>query len=116
MKTKCKNCNNPFKPSRPSNLYCCKKCKSIFYEKNVRQKRSKKHKLKIQQQRKDEQNSRQNKGVFIYEEIGYIVMNYNIKTLGEISIDLDRTKQSIESKIRLLKKNNILTDNSNLKD
>jgi len=115
MKTNCKNCNKSFKPTRPNNLYCSEKCRSIFYEKNGRKSRSKKHKLKIKQQRLDEQNNRKNKGVFTYEEIGYIVVNYNIKTLGEISIDLDRTKQSIESKIRLLMKNNILTKNSNLK-
>jgi len=115
MNTRCKNCNKKFKPKRANNLYCSPLCKSRYSETNRNRIQSKKHKLKAQQKREDEQNTRKVKGVFTYEEIGYIVVNYNIKSYIQMSKDLDRTTQSIESKIRLLKRDNILMVNSNLK-
>ena len=112
-KIHCKNCNLLFIPSRPNKLYCSTKCQARYYEKYKRKKSPKKY-LKIQQKRKEEQLIRTNKGIYTFEEIGYIVMNYNLKTISEIAKDLNRTNQSVEHKIRLLKKNFILSSQSNM--
>ena len=106
---KCKNCNKNFKPSRPNKIYCCTKCQNRYYEKNIRKKSPKKS-LQVKLKRQEEQKTRTSKGVYTFEEIGYIVTYYNnIKTISEIALDLNRTNQSVEHKIRLLKSNNILS-------
>jgi len=112
-KINCKNCNIKFKPSRPNKIYCSTKCQNMYYEKNIR-KRSPKKSLQIKLKRQEEQKNRLTKGVYTFEEIGYIVTYYNIKTISEIAFDLNRTNQSVEHKIRLLQRNNILSKQSNL--
>ena len=113
-KIHCKGCNTLFKPSRPNKVYCNDKCRSKYYEQNHRTKNPNRY-TKIKLKRKNEQLERTEKGVFTYEEIGYIVSFYNIQPISQIAKKLNRTKQSIESKIRLLKRDNILSKQSNIK-
>ena len=113
MKIECKNCHKLFEPFRHNQIYCNVKCAEQFRAKDP--KRKIKRYNKVKEKRKLEQSQRNKKGVFSKDEIKYIVKNYNKKSLDDISLNLDRTKQSVESKILLLIRDKLLSKKRNTK-
>ena len=103
----CKNCNKQFEPNRPNQLYCNKKCQEQFRARDSQRKINRYNKVK--EKRKLEQSQRNKKGTFSKDEIKYIVKNYNKKSLDDIALNLNRTKQSVESKILLLIRDKLLS-------
>lgn len=109
-KVNCKYCNKEFKTARDNQVFCCESHQNKWHYENTKFERNRR--TKALDRVHDKGKKRINGQLYTDKEIKVIIKYYGKKSAVEISKKLDRPVSGVRDKIRKLKEESVIIDES----